>query len=67
MDNSTAWKLSLENICLPSEIDKLHDFEAELENRLGLLQDDMYMLLVYGKFPENEKAPGNKVNCHNVP
>ena len=53
MDKYTVWKLTLQNRCLPSEIDKLRDFEAELDNILGLLQDDTSKLLLYGKFPEN--------------
>ena len=67
MENSTVWWLTLKERYVSYEGDKLCGFEAELGKILQLLYDDMAKILAYGKLPENNKAPEDKVNWNDVP
>ena len=67
MENPTVQRLTMEEIELPSKIDKLRYFEAYLENIFGWFQDDTSNLMIDGNFPGNYEDPDDEIICHNIP
>ena len=52
---------------MPSKIEKLHYFEAYLDNIFGYFQDDTSKIMIDGKFPGNYEDPDDDIIWHSIP